>query len=182
MRESIGTAFMLNFIVLFIFLVFAFLAGTFSYYKAYRINSYIVNAIEVYEGYNQYAKEYIEQGLSSLGYDVTTKVDCPSVWDNSVQNYMLGENAELDDFTIQGRRVLANPDDPTDEGYCVYLYVNDNGSMAYSVDKIETTDIYYHYGVLTFMRFRFPVVEDILRIPIFSRTNRMYCYGNNCSF
>ena len=60
MRESIGTSFMLNFIVLFIFLVFAFLAGTFSYYKAYRVNNYIVNSLEIYEGYNEYSKDQMD--------------------------------------------------------------------------------------------------------------------------
>ena len=57
MRQSIGTTFMLNFIILFIFLVFAFLAGTLSYYKAYRINNSIVHEIERFEGYNTYEIE-----------------------------------------------------------------------------------------------------------------------------
>ena len=53
MRESIGTVSLLNFIIFFIFLVFAFLMGTFSYYKAYRVNNSIVAAIEKY-GWDKY--------------------------------------------------------------------------------------------------------------------------------
>ncbi len=177
MRESIGTSFMLNFILLFIFLVFAFLAGTFSYYKAYRINSYIVNAIEVYEGYNEYSQAEIAKGLSTLSYDITTKVDCPTVWKNTSQNYLAAQDGEVADFTVEGRRVLVHPTDPTDEGYCIYLYENDNGAKAYRDTGVETTDVYYHYGVLTYMKFRFPVIENVLKIPIFSRTNRMYYFG-----
>lgn len=174
MRESIGTSFMLNFIILFIFLVFAFLAGTFSYYKAYRINNYIVNAIEKYEGYNEYSRAEIAKGLSALGYDITTKIGCPETWENSSQVYYASDNG-VKTFTITGRRVFVDGDD---EGYCVYLYWNDDSAISYgSNDVLETTDVYYSYGVLTYIRLRFPVVEYVLRIPIFSRTNRMYYFG-----
>ena len=177
MRESIGTAFMLNFIVLFIFLVFAFLAGTFSYYKAYRVNNYIVNSIEMYEGYNQYSKAQIDVGLTSMGYDITTKVDCPDKQTgNSSQRFLSGKYAEVQQFTVTGQRVLVNASDPKDEGYCIYLYENDNGTLSHDGNHVETTDIYYTYGVLTFMRFRFPVIENMLAIPIFSRTNRIYYF------
>ena len=44
MRESIGTAFLLNFIVIFIVFIMLFLAATLSYYKAYRINNMILNS------------------------------------------------------------------------------------------------------------------------------------------
>ena len=37
MRESIGTAFLLNFIVIFIVFIMVFLAATLSYYKAFRM-------------------------------------------------------------------------------------------------------------------------------------------------
>jgi hypothetical protein len=174
MRESIGTSFMLNFIILFIFLVFAFLAGTFSYYKAYRINNYIVNAIEKYEGYNEYSRAEIEKGLTSLAYDITTKTDCPDTWTNSSQTYL---SSELSYNKVTGVRVLYSDSSDGQEGYCVYLYWNDNAAKAYRGNTVETTDIYYTYGVLTYMRMRFPVVENVLRIPIFSRTNRMYYFG-----
>ena len=55
MRESIGTAFLLNFIVVFIVFIMMFLAATLSYYKAYRINNYILHSIEKFEGYNDYS-------------------------------------------------------------------------------------------------------------------------------
>ena len=177
MRESIGTAFMLNFIILFIFLVFAFLAGTFSYYKAYRVNNYIVNSIEMYEGYNSYSKAQIDVGLTSMGYDITTKVDCPNTWKNTSQRYLSNRYNEVEDFTVEGIRWLADPSDPKDEGYCIYLYWNDNGALSADGNSVETSDIYYTFGVLTFMRFRFPVIENMLAIPIFSRTGRIYYFG-----
>ena len=80
MRQSIGTTFMLNFIILFIFLVFAFLAGTLSYYKAYRINNNIVHAIERYEGYNDYSIEEIKIKLANLAYETNISGYCPEDW------------------------------------------------------------------------------------------------------
>lgn len=68
MRESIGSVFLYNIIILFIIVTFAFLSGTLAYVKAFKANSRIVNAIEKYEGYNDLANEEINRILSNLGY------------------------------------------------------------------------------------------------------------------
>ena len=61
MKRSIGTTFMLNFIIVFIVVTFAFLSATLSYMKAFKVNTRIANAIEKYEGYNSLAIEEIER-------------------------------------------------------------------------------------------------------------------------
>lgn len=68
MRESIGSVFLYNIIILFIIITFAFLSGTLAYVKAFKANSRIVNAIEKYEGYNELASTEIENVLNTLGY------------------------------------------------------------------------------------------------------------------
>ncbi len=166
MRESIGTAFMFNFILLFIFLVFAFLAGTFSYYKAYRINNNIVHAIEKFEGYNAYSEAEINNRLGALGYDISQTVDCPTHWKvNNASASSMGE------FFIDGHVVHDG-----EYGYCIYEYDRDNNFISAGGSGLEQTDNYTTYGVLTYIKFRFPVVEYFLRIPVFSRTNRLYCF------
>jgi len=65
---NIGHAFLYNLIILFIVVVFAILAGTLSYYKAFKINNRIVNAIEKFEGYNEDAISEINYVLNTLGY------------------------------------------------------------------------------------------------------------------
>ena len=50
--------------------------GIISYSKAYRVNSKIVNAIEINEGYNGYAKDTTDKVLISYGYQ-RTKRNCP---------------------------------------------------------------------------------------------------------
>ncbi len=167
MRQSIGTTFMLNFIILFIFLVFAFLAGTLSYYKAYRVNNAIVHAIERYEGYNSYSIAEIEDRLAGLAYETSIDGYCPSEW-KTAEMY-------VNDYNNPG--YLTTLDDGRGRlGYCIYVYEEDNNFAAYG-GGLETTDTYYTYGVLTYLQFQFPGLQYLLKIPIFSRTNRMYYYG-----
>ena len=179
MRESIGTSFTLNFIVLFIFLVFAFLAGTLSYYKAYRVNNYIINAIEKYEGYNEYSKAEIQKGLTTIGYDGNVIVDCAPTRENSSADYLHSIDADLSSYIADGQRVdntYPNGDINKGIGYCVYLYWNDNSALS-AGGGIATTDVYYRYGILTYMQMKFPVVETTIKIPIFSSTNRIYYFN-----
>lgn len=72
MRESLGSVFLYNIIILFIIVTFAFLSGTLAYMKAFKANSRIVNAIEKYEGYNYLASDEIEGVLQTLGYRMET--------------------------------------------------------------------------------------------------------------
>ncbi len=68
MSGAVGHTFLYNLIIIFILIVFGFLAGTMSYYKAFKINSIIVSSIEKYEGYNAASVEDINKHLTSLGY------------------------------------------------------------------------------------------------------------------
>ncbi len=70
MNSPIGHTFIYNIVILFIIIVFAFIAGILSYYKAFKVNNRIVHAIEKFEGYNPYSKEEIETVLGNLGYSL----------------------------------------------------------------------------------------------------------------
>ena len=78
MREGIGSVFLYNIIIVFIVLIFAFLAGTMSYAKAFRVNSKIINTIEEFEGYNKLSDQEIERVLNNYGYRKTTTDNCPN--------------------------------------------------------------------------------------------------------
>lgn len=169
MRESIGTVSLLNFIIFFILLVFAFLAGTLSYYKAYRVNNAIVSAIEKYEGFNKMSYEEIEERLASLGYE-RIEFTCPKTvtHDGATANLIAINNHDGSIYTVS---------DPTtiDYGYCIYFYKNDTVLKDSSGNK-ATTDRYDSYEVLTFISYKFPVIQSLLKLRVSSRTARIFYF------
>lgn len=78
MREGIGSVFIYNIIIVFILVVFAFLGGTMSYAKAFKVNSLIIDSIEKYEGFNSPAKTEIEKRLGTMGYQTSSNPTCPT--------------------------------------------------------------------------------------------------------
>lgn len=78
MREGIGSVFIYNIIIVFILVVFAFLGGTMSYAKAFKVNTLIADSIEKYEGFNTPAKSEIETNLATVGYQGVDKPTCPN--------------------------------------------------------------------------------------------------------
>lgn len=154
MRESIGTVSLLNFIIFFIFLVFAFLAGTFSYYKAYRVNNAMVAAVEKYEGFNDFSYNEMEQKLTNLGYQ-RVDLNCPK------------EKGEGKLISLENQEGPVANEDKGYTGYCIYRYANDSAEMA-------GTDYYDSYEVTTVITFQFPVIQDILKLRVSSRTRLIY--------
>ena len=117
MRESIGSAFLYNIIAIFIVIIFAILAGTMSYFKAFKVNSRIIGIIEKYEGYNDLAIAEIKSVLTTLGYRKIDGATC-KVRDNS--------------------KLYAQ--DPS-FSYCVYHYCDDNKKeYRYGVTTFITID------------------------------------------
>ncbi|MEG0021388.1 MAG: hypothetical protein RSB77_01580 [Bacilli bacterium] len=49
--------------------------------------------------------------------------------------------------------------------YCVYLY------QESGIDLVGT---YYSYGVTTYISFDFPIIGSFLKLPIFTKSNRIY--------
>lgn len=160
MRESIGTISLLNFIIFFVLLVFAFLVGTFSYYKAYKVNNYIVSAIEKYEGFNGYSIQEIEDKLNTLSYE-RVSFNCPSTrGDGKLMN---NKGNYVDDGTSE----IVTSSNRGYSGYCIYVYNND------TVRKLGT-DVYDSYEVMTVITFQFPIIQDIVKLRVSSRTGLIY--------
>ena len=66
MKKSIGGAMLFNIVIIFLIVVFAILAGTLSYTKAYRMNSKIINALERHEGYLKGSTKCPEKKLNGV--------------------------------------------------------------------------------------------------------------------
>ena len=111
MHESIGSIPLYNIIIVFIFIVFAFVAATLSYAKAFRVNSRIINAIEKYEGYNKLSSDEIESNLQSYGYTVNKNFKCPKRSD--------------------GGKIITRFEN--NYAYCIYYYKEDARHYTYGV-------------------------------------------------
>jgi hypothetical protein len=162
MRESIGAVSLINFVIFFILLVFAFLMGTFSYYKAYRVNNAMVSAIEKYEGFNKLSYEEMEQKLSNFGYN-KVNFKCPKTRKTTEEGYT-GQLLSIDD---DGKVSLYDDGDKGYNGYCIYVYNND------TPDK-KLSDIYDSYEVTTVITFQFPILQNILKMKVSSKTSNIY--------
>lgn len=144
MKQSIGNTFLLNFVIVFFVVTFAFILGIMSYMKAFRVNSGIANAIENHEGYNKLAKAEINRYLAGYGYRIDNSgiAKCPkknghsaisAAADNTAQNYR----------------------------YCIYEYK-------------KTNDRYFKYGIITYIYLDLPIVNQAMAIPIYSETEKIY--------
>ena len=122
MKESIGSTASLNIVLAFIAIVFAFLAAALSYYKAFKINNSITNAIEKYEGYNALTQNEIEQKLISFGY----------------QNY--GSNCP--NTKTFNKKIFGLIEDSVGSGYCVYEYNSPDGEYSeYGITTYMTINL-----------------------------------------
>lgn len=68
MKESISYTYLLNMMLVFIFVSFSVVMVTISYTKAYRINSKIADVIEDAEGYNEKSVNEINRLVRAFGY------------------------------------------------------------------------------------------------------------------
>ncbi|MBE6149726.1 MAG: hypothetical protein E7170_03260 [Firmicutes bacterium] len=147
MKTPIGSTFMYNLIILFLVIVFAFLSGIMSYYKAFKINNRIVYIIEKFEGYNELARTEIDYHLTNFGYTQDTRgLDCTKYNDN-------GTITNINETNRKYR-------------YCIYI---DNKMTSGKHGSGE----YYTYTVRTYLTLDLPFVEWI-RIPITTKTNQIY--------
>lgn len=140
MKESISYTFLLNIIIVFITISFFAIMSIISYSKAFRVNSKVVNSIEINEGYNNYSTTNITQVLNSYGYQRFNK-SCPKK---------------------DGQSAINTINNKTSDGICIYEF-----------DRGDT----YSYGVITYMTFDFPIIGNLIRIPVYTRTMTMHKLG-----
>ena len=145
MKESIGSTASLNIIFAFIAIVFAFLAASLSYYKAFKVNNIITNTIEKYEGYNKLSINEINNKLTSVGYQRFSG-DCPN--DKSFNGHSF---SLVEDNSIEGICVYINDDSNNDfyqYGIITYMTINlpiVNNLLRFPINT-TSHEIYRCYG------------------------------------
>lgn len=113
MKESISYTFLLDIIIVFIAISFFAIISIMSYSKAYRVNSKIINAIEINEGYNNDAKNKISEIITSYGYQKFSK-KCPKK---------------------DGQTAINVNNNVTSDGVCIYMFdkTSEDGTYWYGV-------------------------------------------------
>lgn len=165
MRESIGSTFLYNIIFIFIIIVMGILTATLNYYKAYKVNNYILNIIRDNSGYNANAVTRINDILSSYGY---------SEGGNNAQNRCPRRGNGRVPTMITAQKVKAN----TNYFYCVYYYPDETKKNSNDVNA-DNRPLYYAYGVTTFISIDLPIAGQF-RIPVFTKGNRIYRFNGSC--
>lgn len=162
MKESVGYTVTLNIMIVFITIAIAFLCAALIYFKSNKVSNIITTAVEKYEGYNTTTINEINKKLASIGYN-RKKITCDETVEDKGSNY-----------TNNGKQVcnLVNPssfgssESAGQNGYCVYKCIEANGE-------------YIFYKIRTNMMLNIPIINNILDIPIYSNTNRLYDFSGN---
>ena len=118
MREAVGSTFLFNIMIVFIFFFASFLAIAINYSQAFRIKNQVINLIEQYEGLNEASEEKIFNLINSSGY--YRQVIC-----NPDEN---GNSINHNDTTINGLCIkgLKTGSDNNDTYYRVTTFVSFN--------------------------------------------------------
>ena len=158
MREAIGSAFIVNLILIFIAVISALLIGSINYSKAYKVKDRIIYIIEKYDGMSENqddpARIEIDKQLKSLGYRIDNgfNSDCESLYKRKYGSSYEKNGSKL----VHGKNIGVNQ-----YNYCVYRVRFDSSIGDY-------------YSVTTFMRFDIPLIGGLLVFPISGETSVMY--------
>lgn len=166
MKESISYSFLLNTIILFVFVCASIITGIFSYYRAFRANTIIINEIEKYEGFNCESIDSISKKLNSISYNVPFNVKCKDSYGDPCKT----DNEENGNYAVVSYNV--------DVGNDKYVYGDKMDASGLGI--IFTKE--YQYGVYTYMYIDLPIVSQLVRIPFFSKTNVLHDFRNIRSY
>ena len=151
MREAIGQTFLTSLVVILVSIILMVLAVAVVYSKTYKIKTKIVDIIEKHKNYEaegadnawEAARSEIDKYLYSIGYrkNATGTQKCGKVRDTEAIN----ETSEQ-------------------YHYCVYVLDSGYEEMASKDHRGK------YYGVKVFLYFEFPIIGDILEIPVYGET------------
>jgi len=149
MKEAIGSTFLFNIMIIFIFFFSAFLAIAINYSQAFRIKNQVINYIEQYEGIDEISdEERIVEYINSSGYYRDKTCDCS---DYSCSNYEINKHPEN------------NPNGAN-------VSVGSNRTKGLCVRKLKNNIGDTYYRVTTFVTFNLPIIGDFFTFPVQGET------------
>lgn len=177
MKQSISYTFILNLVITFIFVCFAIVFGTLSYFKAFKANTIIINALEKYEGdYDVFYKDKNDDGNR----DDRDRVD-NCLFRNEIKKNLgnLGYKTPFAEHCKTNRYSAKSCTSYINDGFNVYLYYEDEDKVSMSSNSVVIYDYYkkYQYGVQTYMYVDVPILSSFLKISLFGKTRMLYTLG-----
>lgn len=155
MRESIGGAWLLGIVLVFMSIFIAFIAITINYSTAFRLKTEMVTIVEQYEGINTTSVSKLHGLLQSYGY----------------RNTMVCKKGDHERVIgITDKHITINPN--TRQSYCVTREKRSPGK------DFETK---YYYTVSVSFNFNLPVVGNIFNFVVSGETNAII-YPNDPNF
>lgn len=127
MNESINTSFLIGMIAAFITIISLLMITFFSYSRAFKTKNKMVDIIEKYNGYNNSAKNEIEQYLKDVGYNVKRKSkSCPKYdGENSINNNSTYAYCVYEFSTNRGKY------------YTIYIFANLNFPVINNIIEVK---------------------------------------------
>ena len=138
MRESIGSTWVLQLIILFILLFVGFLTLSLNYSKSYKVKNEVLTIIEKYEGLSSDSVKIINNFLVQSGYKTMGKCGAD------------GWYGATDIFTDTGVLDVATAND----------------KYYYCIRKKFAKKDYYYYEIKTFLTFNLPIVGNFVAFTI----------------
>lgn len=136
MRESIGSTWILQLIVVFILLFVGFLTLSLGYSKSYKVKNETMSIIEKYEGLTEEAVKIINNYLKNSAYSAKGKCE-DSTW-----------------YGVSDLSVTQLEEVQTDKKY------------YYCVKKRISKNNKYYYEINTFFQFNLPIVGNFTSFTI----------------
>ena len=158
MRESIGSVFLYNIIILFVIIVFGLLSATISYYKAFKVNERILYTIDKFEGYNKPAINEINDYLYSIGYTTSPNGQNDCVKSRDGGTLVIDRNSNY--------------------LYCVYYFNDDRGSNEEGRLNGDDEPIYYNYSLTSYIYADLPIV-GAFKLPVYTKGERIFNFSDD---
>ncbi len=144
MRQSIGSTWLIQLMILFILLFVGFIILTVNHSKVVRTKDEMINIVEKYEGLNSQSIQLLNYYLSSINY--TIKRSCPEG----------SGNYGAEDLTSDS-----------------LVSTSSGGKYYYCVSKHIGAKTTHYYQLMLFYKFNLPVLGDFTTFDIIGSTNNI---------
>ena len=173
MREATGGAWIYGLMITFIMIFVAYVAISINYSKVFTAKTHIVNIIEQYQGLNTKSMGKINRQLQIDGYN--TLGNCTTK--ENIKSSVLKDKDAYGTGDFVGVKYGAGEFNGNDSyQYCVYK------SKAFKSGGSGTGVDDYYYMVVTFLRFKFPVLGDIYTLRISGETHAINYPNDEATF